>query len=30
MSRLRAIAVDVAIALVLGEMIILAIKWGLQ
>jgi hypothetical protein len=30
MSRLRAIAVDVAIALALGEVIILAIKWSLS
>jgi hypothetical protein len=29
MTRLRAIALDVAIALVVGEIIILALKWGL-
>ena len=30
MSRLRAIAVDVAIALALGEVVILALKWSLS
>lgn len=30
MTRWRAIAFDVAIAMVLGEIIILALKWGLS
>lgn len=30
MTRWRAIALDVAIALVLGEIIILAVRWGLS
>ena len=30
MTRWRAIALDIAIALVVGEIIILALKWGLS